>query len=207
MTSISSFDPTRYYLGTLCKRNHDWNNTGKSLRQLGRDHCVECVRIVEKNRQAHGISVRRSAKLTTLTDRIKLERGCADCGYKAHPAALHFDHIEGSDKLLNVSQMSSRSEAVILNEISKCEVVCANCHAIRTANRSKPWEERVEQKRISQMIDVGNNTKKLTEDQVGEIRRKYVRGIITYKMLAGEYGVTVMAIAAIIQGRSWKHIP
>lgn len=65
----------------------------------------------------------------------KLERGCVDCGYAGHPAALEFDHLPGSKKVAAVGSMVSRSWAVIYAEIEKCEVVCANCHAVRTADR------------------------------------------------------------------------
>jgi hypothetical protein len=47
---------------------------------------------------------------------------------------------------------------------------------------------------------------KLTEAQVIEIRRRYVRGVITYKMLAAEYGVGPATIALIIQRKNWAHI-
>jgi hypothetical protein len=68
---------------------------------------------------------------------VKLERGCADCGYKAHPAALHFDHLPGAGKAFNIGHLSGRSRASLESEIAKCEVVCANCHAIRTDSRRK----------------------------------------------------------------------
>jgi hypothetical protein len=34
------------YLGSLCKRKHNWNNTGKSLRYKSNGGCVECSKIV-----------------------------------------------------------------------------------------------------------------------------------------------------------------
>lgn len=61
--------------------------------------------------------------------------GCVDCGYNAHPHALDFDHIRGSEKLFAVSQMQGYPWHVVLEEMSKCEVVCANCHRVRTAQR------------------------------------------------------------------------
>jgi hypothetical protein len=69
-------------------------------------------------------------------NKIKLSRGCVDCGYKKHSEALQFDHVRG-EKVDNVSRLvlSARSWSTIEEEISKCEVVCANCHAIRTAER------------------------------------------------------------------------
>lgn len=64
------------------------------------------------------------------------EKGCADCGYNEHPAALEFDHLISTKKLFNIGeQIGNRSRKVLWEEIAKCDVVCANCHAIRTANR------------------------------------------------------------------------
>lgn len=68
--------------------------------------------------------------------RIKLQRGCADCGYNKHPAALEFDHRPGEVKSFNIGEkVGTYSMARIMEEIAKCDVVCANCHAIRTAER------------------------------------------------------------------------
>lgn len=68
---------------------------------------------------------------------IKLERGCTDCGYRGHPDALEFDHLPGVVKVGNVSALIrlGYSWAKIEAEIAKCEVVCANCHRIRTRTR------------------------------------------------------------------------
>lgn len=68
-------------------------------------------------------------------NKIKLNRGCFDCGYNKHSIALDFDHI--GDKKLAISAMVSRGWALesILQEINKCEVRCANCHRIKTWER------------------------------------------------------------------------
>ena len=65
---------------------------------------------------------------------IKLQAGCVDCGWNDHPAALQFDHVAGV-KVGNVSEMMKRSWATIAAEIDKCQIVCANHHAIRTWER------------------------------------------------------------------------
>ena len=58
---------------------------------------------------------------------------CSDCG-EADPLVLEFDHL--GDKLFNVSAgIRDRSWPSALDEIDKCEVVCANCHRRRTALR------------------------------------------------------------------------
>ncbi len=56
---------------------------------------------------------------------------CARCP-ESHPACLQFHHRDPSQKDGNVSTFVTRDhkgKLAILNEISKCEVLCANCHA------------------------------------------------------------------------------
>lgn len=75
---------------------------------------------------------KRYRQVQNFLREYKLSKGCFDCGYKNHHAALEFDHING-DKKINVCFAKSVSQAK--KEIKKCEVVCANCHAIRTFER------------------------------------------------------------------------
>lgn len=65
----------------------------------------------------------------------KLRRGCVDCGYKANAVALDFDHLPGCVKKFDLAQAQSRSLNLVMAEAKKCEVVCANCHRVRTAAR------------------------------------------------------------------------
>lgn len=58
---------------------------------------------------------------------------CADCGKQYPSCVMDFDHVRG-EKKCNVAALVSRGsgEAAILEEAAKCDVVCANCHRIRT---------------------------------------------------------------------------
>jgi hypothetical protein len=68
--------------------------------------------------------------------RIKLELGCVDCGYRLHSEVLQFDHLPGTEKLGEISQMhTSATWERIEAEIMKCVVRCANCHIVKTAER------------------------------------------------------------------------
>lgn len=67
----------------------------------------------------------------------KLDRGCADCGYSAHPAALDFDHRPGTTKVRDIKSGRQLGWQALMDEIAKCDVVCANCHRIRTVNRNR----------------------------------------------------------------------
>lgn len=74
----------------------------------------------------------RRSKTQDFLRTYKLSKGCKDCGYKKHHAALEFDHITG-EKEFNVCNAKSIKQAK--EEIKKCEVVCSNCHKIRTFER------------------------------------------------------------------------
>lgn len=94
-------------------------------------HCKTCF----KAKYGEGIAARSKQCRKALQD-IKMARGCADCGYNKHPAALQFDHLPEHVKLMQVSMMGTGVRKERLEaEIAKCEVVCANCHAVRTAER------------------------------------------------------------------------
>lgn len=69
---------------------------------------------------------------------IKVLAGCKDCGLHTPPEALTFDHVRG-EKKFDIGPSWNQGRAAIEAEIAKCEVVCANCHNIRTkASRSAP---------------------------------------------------------------------
>ena len=72
-------------------------------------------------------------------DRIKLETGCVDCGVKSpHPEIYDFDHLPGAVKITPVADfLTSGTWADLDAEIAKCEIVCANCHRIRSRTRAR----------------------------------------------------------------------
>ena len=39
-----AYDPVAFELGPLCKRGHDYQGTGKSLRYRAKHECVQCKR-------------------------------------------------------------------------------------------------------------------------------------------------------------------
>jgi hypothetical protein len=65
----------------------------------------------------------------------KMSRGCADCGYREHPAALDFDHRPGTVKVRDIKSGHQLGWDALLAEVAKCDVVCANCHRVRTWTR------------------------------------------------------------------------
>jgi hypothetical protein len=55
---------------------------------------------------------------------------CSMCGYSKCPTALQFHHTDPSEKDFSISKNGhSRSWERVRNELDKCILVCANCHA------------------------------------------------------------------------------
>ena len=62
---------------------------------------------------------------------------CVDCT-EGDIVVLEFDHLPGLVKKFEIGRAltsTTRSLKSILDEIKKCEVVCANCHKRRTSKR------------------------------------------------------------------------
>lgn len=73
----------------------------------------------------------RALKQDRLTQ-LKVGKPCHDCGNTFHPVCMDWDHLPGEKKLFCVSKSATRKWDEILTEISKCQLVCANCHRVRT---------------------------------------------------------------------------
>ncbi len=56
---------------------------------------------------------------------------CSQCGYRRNIAALSWHHRDLAGKAFNIDvrAISNRSECEVRSEISKCTLLCANCHA------------------------------------------------------------------------------
>ena len=60
------------------------------------------------------------------------EHPCVDCG-ESDVCVLEFDHVYGQKKVGLTRAPNHCSFPQMINEITKCEVVCSNCHAKRTS--------------------------------------------------------------------------
>ena len=69
---------------------------------------------------------------SSLILRKKLNKPCKDCKQVFNPWQMDFDHRPGTHKIKNLSQMRRERDKKILEEIAKCDLVCANCHRQRT---------------------------------------------------------------------------
>lgn len=62
---------------------------------------------------------------------------CQDCLGVFEPESMDWDHRPGVEKLGEIGKMVSGRYALstVLAEIEKCDLVCSNCHRVRSKNR------------------------------------------------------------------------
>lgn len=75
---------------------------------------------------------------------FKERAGCSDCLEKYPHYVLEFDHLPGFKKFGQVSHILKKyGPDKAWEEIAKCEVVCSNCHKIRTNTRLFPEDSAI----------------------------------------------------------------
>jgi hypothetical protein len=94
--------------------------------------CACCHRLRTTSRRMR----KAGSRHTLFYERLDVLRAepCTDCGGTFAPVAMDFDHVRGT-KLKNVSAMSTYPWSRVLEEVAKCDLVCACCHRIRTQSR------------------------------------------------------------------------
>jgi hypothetical protein len=95
-------------------------------------HCGEKVR--EK-------STARARKAKKILDDYKESLPCSDCKNFFPFYVTQFDHLPEFTKVVLISSLRGCKWETIEKELAKCELVCANCHAIRTWTRAQMIKE------------------------------------------------------------------
>ncbi len=102
--------------------------------------CCCCHRLVTASQRPR-TRRRRIARKRALNDAEKRRVGsCASCARKVvegEEVAFDWDHTDRSTKLGSVSDLidSGRSWKVVAEEVAKCQLLCADCHASKTTLR------------------------------------------------------------------------
>lgn len=94
-------------------------------------------RYYEKNKEAHIEKVR--AREREMLQYVWTQKAvpCMDCDTEYNHWVMQLDHRPDEVKVGNINDLIKKgSWKNLLAEIKKCDVVCANCHIIRTATRA-----------------------------------------------------------------------
>ena len=135
MDRIADEAPTRRC--SLCFREKPLDEFHR--RGTGRQTwCKSCRRVWDSAYHARTRPVRleqkRQAKAARMAWLHEIKsRPCQDCRGSFHPAAMTFDHLPGKEKLKDISTLVvTGCVQMAIEEMKKCDLVCSNCHAIRT---------------------------------------------------------------------------
>lgn len=130
-----------------CKQTKAETEFNKKSKGKLQAYCRPCDREHSKDyykknkekirRQIYSAFKRRLKERKLFRKEHLLKHPCIDCGEK-NIIVLEFDHINGN-KIESISKMVLGAYSLnrIKKEMNKCEVVCSNCHSIRTHNRRK----------------------------------------------------------------------
>lgn len=113
--------------------------------------CIACARQRSQDRwNGKSIDYRKEVRANAAAGKLNNTRinnenilklfakGCVDCSV-ADSRVLEFDHARGT-KRFNISlKRTCLVWKQLKVEIDKCDVVCANCHKLRTISRSGSW--------------------------------------------------------------------
>jgi hypothetical protein len=137
----SSHEP-KYKTCSMCKVNKLVNefNFRNTAARAYHSYCKECgkqlTRLHYRNnkRQYLERNLRSYAKRRALVINAK-SQPCADCGVQYPYYVMDLDHREGVQKNFSLHSVQGATKEAVLREIEKCDVVCSNCHRVRTYNR------------------------------------------------------------------------
>jgi len=84
------------------------------------------------NKKYQGYKSQQKRGVARKKELVRLRGGkCIRCGYDKNYSALEFHHLIPKDKLfqLDLRSLSNRRWDKVLEESSKCILLCSNCHA------------------------------------------------------------------------------
>jgi hypothetical protein len=119
----------------------DYNFKNRS-RGLRHSYCRDCGKELtrrhyrQNKRQYLDRNLRAYARRRDFVRSVK-SRPCADCGIQYPYYVMDFDHRDGELKMYELNSVVRMTMRDIIDEIGKCDVVCANCHRERTHQRRR----------------------------------------------------------------------
>lgn len=114
-----------------------------SLRPTGKptSYCKNCVLVYSRahykrnkhihNPRRHVRNKRHRKEMRKFIVELKCGRPCGDCKQKFPHYVMDFHHRDRATKKFGISCGTSQTKEVILAEVSKCDLLCSNCHRER----------------------------------------------------------------------------
>ncbi len=125
--TVDNFSPDRGALSAWCRTcKSDYH------KELYKKDPSRKLKLLERNEaRQHDIRLK-------VMDHL-YKNPCVKCG-EDNPLVLDFDHLEDKDFSISRAILRTYGWSRIEKEIQKCQVLCANCHRIKTAEDLKFWK-------------------------------------------------------------------
>jgi len=101
-----------------------------------------------KSSPARRLAVKKTTRELQLRNKTFVHEyltrhSCISCG-ESNPVVLEFDHRDPKEKKFNISDGVRRCSTtdMIMDEIDKCDILCCNCHRVRTAKQFNWFRQR-----------------------------------------------------------------
>lgn len=143
----------------LCKkcklvRDTSFFRPNKSKKDGLQHYCIECDKEFQRawyqcnkeeaKRKASAISREKHKVVKQFLIQQLEGKSCNTCG-ETDLLVLEFDHLK--DKSFDIGQAHWKSEEELLEEISKCQILCANCHRRKTHEQMNTYKWRYSQEK------------------------------------------------------------
>jgi hypothetical protein len=111
--------------------------------------CANCHRLRTRRRHREWLASRTPAVSPRIVEKRERWRHaadlldqlrsvpCADCGGTFAQCSMDFDHRDPAIKVRSVTRMINGSIDRMMAEVAKCDIVCVNCHRLRTFERRR----------------------------------------------------------------------
>jgi hypothetical protein len=133
---------------TKCKLEQPIEGFSYQSKKTGKrsGQCKSCMSELikshyEKNKKSY-LENNTKRRLLVTSEIIKLKEAspCMDCKRHYPYYVMDFDHRDPSTKIDGIARLiRSDSLQAVLREVTKCDLVCANCHRVRTYTRQS-WK-------------------------------------------------------------------
>lgn len=87
-----------------------------SVTKMVKPDCKECHNLIQKNR------------IDKLFEEIGVVWECVRCGYNTYVGSMDFHHTDPTRKDFSIAARQCISKQRLAEEISKCVLLCRNCH-------------------------------------------------------------------------------
>lgn len=193
--------------GVLTKRGKTYPDSWCRLCRRAYSRDLGRKPLTKKRQRAYGRThrkaIRENAQERRKVNRVALNKlkkaPCTDCGRQYPIVCMDFDHLDGFQKRRNVGRMLDFSWGAILQEVAKCELVCANCHRVRTGARMVYTSS---SKRAQKVLDFRSKINSLKADPCVDCDHQFDPLAMDFDHVRGEKRYCISQMAEL----SWTRV-